>query len=380
MKLYQQILCLHFIFIFLHMAAYSGAQENWPSPEVEQMYRHTQEYMARGDLNDAVITYKQMITLAPDKTILYKELGNAFYLSGKFEAAEETLTTVCAKPQADPICYQLLALSQAAQKDPSEANKKHNQQDKKAIATLQKGLERFPLAGLLYHEKGKILSVEDKPEDALNAWLDGISKEPDYAPNYFEASLCYLKSKKVMWGLLYGEIYLDMQHDSVGDENIKNKLFAGYKTMFDGFAPEETPHFGKPQRVKTAKNFEEAVAEVYSRLTPVMSDGMSTENLTMVRVRFLMDWFSTYGNTYPFSLFSYDDTLVSYGRFDIWNEWIFGKAESVPEYDAWNTFHDGAITRTRAWQSAHLLHPAMQDNYNERNMDRLFEEKKNNKN
>jgi tetratricopeptide (TPR) repeat protein len=359
MKLYQQKLYLQLMLLF----TVSGlrAQEVWPAPEIEQMYRHAQEYMGRGDLNDAVITYKQAIALAPDKIVLYKELGNAFYLSGKFAEAEETLSPVCAKPEADTTCYRLLAASQAAQND-----------NKKALSTLQKGLLRFPLSGLLYHEQGKVFTLEEKPEAALNAWLDGIAKEPEYAPNYYEASLRYLDTKKVLWGLLYGEIYLDIAHDTAGDENIKNKLFAGYKTLFDGFAAEEAPQYGKSQSAKPAKKFEEAVMQVYSRLTPVVSDGISTENLTMVRTRFLMDWFSGYGSKYPFSLFSYQDSLVSYGRFDIWNEWLFGKAESVPEYNAWNTFHDGAISRTRAWQSGYLLHPVVQDSYNDRDMDGLF--------
>jgi hypothetical protein len=369
MKFNQQKLCLHFLLTL--MATYVSAQESWPTPEVEQMYHHAQEYMARGDLNDAVITYKEVIALAPDKIVLYKELGNALYLSGKFEAVEETLAPVCTKEAADATCYRLLAASQAAL---------YNR--KKAITTLQSGLVRFPLSGLLYHEQGKIYTLEDKREDALNAWLDGIAKDPEYAPNYYEASLSYLNTDKVMWGLLYGEMYLDMLHDTTGDENIKDKLFAGYKTLFEGFVTEEAPQYGKPKNEKPAKNFEEAVMQVYSKLTPVISDGISTENLTMVRTRFLMDWFSGYNSKYPFSLFSYQDTLVSYGRFDIWNEWIFGKAESVPEYDAWNTFHDGAITRTKSWQSEHLLHPVVEDGYNDRDRDRdgLFEEKKNSKN
>jgi len=353
-KLYPQ-------FLLLFLTSYVNAQENWPTPEVEQMYHHAQQYMARGDINDAVITYKQALILAPDKIVLYKELGNALYLSRQFESAEETLAPVCAKPVADATCFQLLAASQAAQKN-----------EKKATSTLQKGLERFPASGLLYHELGNVFSQENKPESALNAWLDGIAKDSEYAPNYYRAALSYLNTGKVLWGLLYGEMYLDMPHDTASDDSIKIKLFAGYKKMFDGFAADQTPQYGNAKREKPAKDFEEAVLRVYSGLTPVVSDGISTENLTMVRTRFLMDWFSSYSAKYPFSLFSYQDTLVKYGRFDIWNEWIFGKAESIPEYDAWNTFHDGAINRTRAWQSTHMLHPAPADNYNDRNMDGLF--------
>ena len=347
--------------MLLFTASFANAQENWPTPEIEQMYRHAQEYVARGDLKSAVTTYKQAISLAPGKIVLYKELGNTLYLSGKYEEAEQMLTPVYMKPEADATCYQILAASRAAQ-----GNKKE------AISTLQKGVTRFPLSGLLYHEQGKVLTVENKPGAALNAWLEGIAKDPGYAPNYYEAALTYMGSDKAIWGLLYGEMFLGMQHDTSVDEGIKNALFTGYKKMFDGFAKEDLPQYGENKTRKPAKNFEAAVLQVYSGLTPVVSDGISIENLTMVRTRFLMDWFSTYSGRYPFSLFSYQDSLVKLGKFDIWNEWLFGRAENVPEYDAWNKFHEGAITRTRDWQSKHLLHPTSQDSYNDRNMDGLF--------
>ncbi len=356
-KLYLQI-------VLLLTAKCAAAQEVWPNAEIAQMYRHAQEYTARADYSNAITTFRQALALAPGKALLYKELGNALYLSGKYREAEQTLTSVCATPDADAICYQLLAASEAAQGN-----------SKEALSALKKGLIRFPQSGLLYHERGEILSRESKMEGALNAWLDGIANEPVYAPNYYEAAATYLSTDKAMWGLLYGEMFLDLKHDTTNDSMLKSKLFAGYKSMFDRFAIEE-PQLGKTITQRPAKNFEEAVLRIYSQLTPVISDGIGTENLTMVRTRFLMDWFPTYGSKYPFSLFSYQDTLVKYGRFDIWNEWIFGKAESETEYKAWNTFHEGAITRTMDWQKTHPFHPSMPDSYNDRNMAGLFEKKK----
>ncbi len=341
----------------------ASAQESWPSPEVAQAYRHAQEYMVRADYNDAITTYKQAILLAPGKTVLYKELGNVLYLSGKYKEAEQTLTPVCAKSGADASCFQMLAASEAAQG-----------KNKEGLSTLKDGLKRFSSSGLLYHEQGNILFHENKKEAAVNAWLNGIAKEPAYAPNYYEATITYLGASKTIWGLLYGEMYLDMPHDTTNDSLLKGKLFTGYKKMFDGFAT-DAPQYGKSQTSKPAKSFEEAVLQTYSQLTPVVSDGITTENLTMVRTRFLMDWFSTYGNKYPFSLFAYQDTLIKYGRFDIWNEWIFGKTESETEYNAWNTFHEGAINRTIDWQTKHPFRPSIPDNYNNREMDGIFYKK-----
>lgn len=336
------------------------AQETWPSPEVEQMYRHAKEYMALGNLNDAIITYKHAISLAPGKMVLYRDLGNALFLSGRYNEAEQALSSVNSMPDADAQCYRILAASQAAQSD-----------FKSARATLKKGIGRFPDSGLLYHEKGMVSAIEKKPEDALNAWLDGIRREPAYPQNYYEAAHIYLNSDKVLWGLLYGEIYINIAHDTANMQDMKKMLFTAYKTMFDNIS-KDVPGYGKENPKVAVDNFSDAVRQVYASLTPVVSDGITTENLTMVRTRFVMDWFSRYNDKYPFSLFSYLDELIRTGHFDIYNEWLFGKAESVAEYASWNTFHEGDLARFSLWQNEHQLHPATRDFYNNRNIEGLF--------
>ena len=344
--------------VILFSATHVIAQPNWPSPEVEKMYRNAREYVAAGNFKDAIITYKQAIKLAPDVMILYRDLGDALSRSGNYDEAEKVLTPLLTKPGADVQCFLLLAQTHAARKN-----------TKSAIAALKKGVTKFPASGLLYHETGNVFYLEKKQEAALNAWLDGISKEPAFAENYFDAANIYLSADKVLWGIIYGEMFLEMQHDTTGDDALKNKLFKAYKTMFDNFAQGEAPQYGKPSKHTTVNSFESAVQQVYSSLTPVVSDGITTENLTMVRTRFLMEWGTTYSKKYPFSLFSYLDNVIRSGRFDMYNEWLFGKAESAAEYKAWNEFHEGDMQRFLQWKSAYQFTPARNDFYNDRNMD-----------
>jgi hypothetical protein len=108
-------------------------------------------------------------------------------------------------------------------------------------------------------------------------------------------------------------------------------------------------------RDQKAAGFESSVLSVYQMLTPVVSDGITTENLVMVRTRFLMDWFRQYGEKYPFTLFSYLDGLIRLGKFEIYNEWLFGAAESEVDYESWNQFHEGDIDRFLKWKETHGL-------------------------
>jgi len=331
------------------------AQEQWPSPEVEQMYDHARDDMAMGNFTDASVVYKQAIILAPDKMILYKGLGNAFYRLGNYAAAEQTLTPLIARPGADAGCYELLAACQAAQKEM-----------KAAMNTLSAGLHRFPGSGLLYHGQGVVCDLEKNKRDALTAWLEGIKSDPGYALNYYSTALYYLPTEKVTWGLLYAEVYLAMAHDTTGDQELKNNLLNGYKSFFTRLAGTEVPKYGTALTHKQPSTFEEAVDDIYSRLTPVVSDGFSVENLTMVRTRFLMDWFITWGNKYAYALFIYEDELIRAGNFDKYNEELFGKAENATEYDAWNQFHSGELVHFTKWNSEHHFVPAANDNtYND---------------
>ncbi len=360
MKLILQKLFLPFVILFISFIAMG--QEGRSSPEWEQMYTNAKRDLDHGNLEDAIVTYRQAIQLAPGNIILYKGLGKALYLNGKFKEAEQILTQLINETVTDEEFYRLLAASQTAQNE-----------TKSATVTLKKGLARFPGSGLLYHELGK--QYNNKPGAALNALLDGILKEPGYPENYYEAARVYLSSDKVFWGLLYGEIFLYMEHDTTGDDELKRMLFKGYKTMYGNLSQDALPEYGKAANKSPATTFEDAVMQVYSLLTPVISDGITTGNLTMIRTRFLMDWFPAYGDKYPFSLFSYEDNLVRSGHFDICNQWMFGKAENAPQYEAWNNFHEGDVARFLKWKAANKLHPLSNDFYNNRNMDELFNKK-----
>ena len=341
------------------------AQEGWPSPEIEQMYHHAQENAALGNYKDAIITYRQAIVLAPAKIILYKGLARTLYLSGNYIDAEQALLPLKDRTEADEECYDLLAASQAAQKNTNGAQ-----------ATIKTGLEHFPASGLLYHNEGHLFELEKKPEAALNAWLIGIHKDPAYPQNYHEAACQYMSTKDVMWGVLYAEIYLNIEQDTIGEAALKKMLFTAYKTMFDNIASGSIAEFGATEKQLPANTFIDAIQQTYRSLTPVVSDGITTENLTMVRTRFLMDWFANYSGKYPYALFTYQDYLLKNGLFDIYNEWLFGKAESVTEYNAWNQFHSGEIDIFLQKKHGHGLHPLITDVYNDQGMDGMIRRRK----
>lgn len=330
-----------FICLLLVLPSFVFGQTAWPSPEIGQMYRNADDDIARGNYKDAITICRQAILLAPHLPVFTNQMAVAYYLSGDYNQAETTLNKL-ERQECDTQCFRLLAASQAALKKIKQSEK-----------TMQSGIDLFPGSGSLYHEKGIICTLAGKEEEAINAWQDGMEHDPGFAPDYYDAATACISSGNVLRGLIYGEIFLAMKHDTVADTALKNKLYAGYQAFFEKIADN-----GKPDKKQQKTTFEDAVLKTYTMLTPVVSDGITTENLVMVRTRFLMDWFAGYSEKYPFPLFSYLDEMIATGHFDVYNQWLFGAAENSQQYDAWNRFHEGDMARFEEWKAANPFIPA----------------------
>ena len=116
--------------------------------------------------------------------------------------------------------------------------------------------------------------------------------------------------------------------------------------------------------------------DVFLQLAPVMSDGITAENLTMLRTRFVMEWMSNYAAKYPYSLFTYHDRLLREGQFEAYNQWLFGNAENQAMYRSWTQFNPNAIPGVTAWMHQNRYYPTASDFYNTKEIASLFSKKK----
>jgi tetratricopeptide (TPR) repeat protein len=346
----------------------ASGQESWPSPEAQQMYNQAKNYLSMGQFQQAIATYQQAIQLAPAKMVLYRDLGKAYFLTSNYSDAEKILEPVLKSDEADAQSYQIMASCYAA-----------SGEKRKARNTLQSGIERFPSSGLLYHDMGKMYEEENSLVYALEFWLDGIQHDPAYHINYYEAARMYMLTNKPVWAILYAETFLNIERHTQRADDTRKMLLDAYTRFFYDVPTGDVPKFGeaKKQQVAATASFEEAVKQTMMREAPAIRDGITPETLTMLRTRFLMDWFAKYAGRYPYKLFSYEDQLTRNGFFDIYNESLFGKAANPQEFDAWNKFHQGAGAQLEKWVSDNPLHPANTDFYNDKKVDEIFDKKKN---
>jgi tetratricopeptide (TPR) repeat protein len=359
------------IYILLLAATTTIAQGQtiaWPSPEVEQMYNEAREQNARGNLRQAITLYQQALQIAPGIMVLYRELGKAYSLAGANEEAQKTLEPIIKSGDADEQTFQALGTSYYA-----------SGSYRKAKSTFEAGVERYPHSGIIYNAWGKMYEEDKQEEEGLKTYIKGIEADPGYHLNYYDAAQAYMTTNKPVWAIMYGEMFINMEQQTTRSQETRTMLIRAYNRLFNAIAREETPRYGKKQdaTASSTNGFEEAVYSIYIKLTPVVADGMTTENLTMLRTRFLMDWYLQYAQKYPFTLFQRQDELIRDGYFDIYNQWLFGKAENAAQYDAWNKFHPDAMPDMEEWLKANKFQPTAADAYNTAQLNGIFLKKDN---
>lgn len=338
------------------------AQDAWSSPEVEQMYNNARSQMMQGNLNQAIITYKQAILLAPEKKVLHRDLAQAYYLSSQYDEAQATLEPIIKSGEADDHAYQTAAGCLIAQN-----------QSKKAKALLLDAIKRYPHSGILYNQLAKLQEQDGNQEAALTSWLIAIQQDPAYHISYYEAARMYMSTDKPVWAVIYAEIFLNIEQHTPRAEETKDMLLGAYMRLFTRMAGKNIPKYKSTNStINTVQGFEDAVYTTYLKLSPVVSDAINTENLIMLRTRFLMEWGKHYAGRYPFSMFSRMDDMLRNGYFDMYNQWVFGHIDNPQQFDAWNKFHSDALPKIEEWLKAHPYRPVAADFYNQMAIKGIF--------
>jgi tetratricopeptide (TPR) repeat protein len=332
---------------------------SWPSPEVAQMYRQAKEYLSKGAIQQAVTLFRQAIQLAPDVPLLYRDLGQALLLAREYNDAYKAVEPMLKNGKPEEQVYQVAGAALLGKGD-----------KKKARKMLEKGLEDYPYSGMLYNEMAKYHESEEEMADALANWLRGIEKDPAYHLNYYNAARIYSLTEEPVWTIIYGEIFVNMERETARSLEVRKMMMQAYRKLFASLGSKTA------KDLSMVRDFETAYLQTMLQVSPVVSDGINTDNLTMLRARFTMDWMKDWQSKYPLSLFHYHNRMLSDGVFEAYNQWLFGKAESPAEFESWTKFHLEAVPDYLDWLKTNAYKPTSSDFYNRENVKALFPKKK----
>ncbi|WP_374463875.1 tetratricopeptide repeat protein [Chryseobacterium sp.] len=146
------------------------------------------------------------------------EIALAYIRKEDYKSAILLLEKIKDYPNIDDYYYALLGNAYDYADNPEQA-----------IKTYDEGLKKFPSSGKLYLEKGVVLELQKKITQAIENYERGIKAQPSYPSNYYRVAKLFLNSNNMLYGLVYGEIFLNLERTTSRSQEMSQLLYDGYK-------------------------------------------------------------------------------------------------------------------------------------------------------
>jgi tetratricopeptide (TPR) repeat protein len=146
------------------------------------------------------------------------EIAYIYYQQQQYAKTLKLLKKIINSKWSQPVYYQLMGNSYDML-----GNRK------KAMATYQAGVKRFPaLSGCLFLEQGNMYRTDNNFDKALQLYEEGIKVEPQYPSNYFWAAVLYCASNYPCRGMVYGEIFMNLERHGERAASMSEMLYRTY--------------------------------------------------------------------------------------------------------------------------------------------------------
>lgn len=285
----------------------------------QEMHETAKSFMQQGDYTNAILVLNKATAADPSNIDITKDLALVYYLQKDNTKALETIKPVLDGDDADYQSYQI-------------AGNIYQQLEllKDCEKLYKKALKKFPDNGPLYNDYGELLWAQ-QDYNAIRQWEKGIEMDPSYSKNYYNACKHYYLTTDKTWSILYGEIFANMEPFGNRTLEIKRILLESYKKLFtDG---------SSVSSVAATNKFSESFLRIMKKQSSVVLSGITAETLTMVRTRFILDWYNEFDNKFPFRLFELQRQLLQDGTFEAYNQWLFGSVQNLTAYQSWTITH-----------------------------------------
>jgi tetratricopeptide (TPR) repeat protein len=304
---------LFFAFIIIAGTVFSQPQD------VKQLQETAKAFMRQGDYANANLVLTHALQQDPNNIQIVKDLALNYYLQKDNVKALETIRPLIEGDNGDDQSFQIAGNIYKAKEQLRECEKMY-----------KRGIKKFPNSGALYSEYGELLAYM-QDANAIKQWEKGIKMDPGFSGNYYNASRYYSLTPEKIWSIIYAEIFLNIETSSGRTAEIKNVLLDSYKKLFADIDITKSS--------KDKITFEQVFLQTMNNQSSVASRGINPESLTMIRTRFILDWYDSYAAKFPFRLFDYQHQLLQQGLFDAYNQWIFGAAQNLVAYQNWTSTH-----------------------------------------
>ena len=315
----------------------SLSMSSFAQDDPKKLYETAKNFMRVGDFDNAIIVLTRALAQDKDNLEMQKDLVMSYYYKRDYTKAVDGVKELVDRDDADVVVFQIAGNVYKALEQPKDCER-----------IYKKGLKKFPKSGPLYSEYGELLWAT-KDYSAISQWEKGIEVDPAYSGNYYNAAVYYFYTKDKVWSILYGEIFVNMESLGERGASMKEMLLKAYKEKLFS-----TADLMKDEE-KNKSEFAKAFLQTMSKESSLANKGLNPEVLTMIRTRFILDWYQTYAAKFPFRLFDYQQQLIREGMFDAYNQWLFGPVEDLAAYDNWTKTHNEEYTALNNFQKTRIF-------------------------
>lgn len=321
-------------FVIFLLFSFSLLSIQAQEPDAASLHETAKQFMRSGDWSNAIMVLNKALQKEPNQIQIQKDLALTQYYQRDFAGAKENIEKLLDREDADVQIYQIAGNVYKALGENKDCEKLY-----------KKGIKKFSESGVLYAEYGELLYMQQDP-DCMNQWLTGIEQDPGYASNYYFAAKSRYAQGSMIWALLYGEIFINLESYTKRTAEVKALLTEAYKKLFSGLSSGS----GSKQ-----SPFIEKVSRLLLKNQSVVASGITTESLIMLRTRFLLDWRNEFVSLYPYRLFDHHLQLLQDGMFEAYNYWIFEAAANLNAYESWMKTNAAAYQNFSRFQKSRLF-------------------------
>lgn len=309
-------LCLILLFPFVCLSQ-SGKQEALAKGQ------EAIRLMDNGQIGEAIKLLEEARALDPDNMDIPYEMGYAWYLAKEYQKTIDILSDLAKSRNASDLVFQLLGNAYDMIGKPE-----------KAIKTYESGLKRMPGSGKLYLELGGMHLVRQEYDKAIEYYEKGVEAEPGYPSNYYRLATIFLNSEEEVWGMIYGEIFMNLERNSARTAEISKMLYDSYKSEIQFTSDTSfTVSFSKNNIITLDKRklkipYGMAVYETTLTLSMLNEKKIDLSALNRIRTGFVENYYANkHDRNFPNVLFDFQRTMLKEGHMEAYNHWILMKGD-----------------------------------------------------
>lgn len=360
----KKILISFFLFALLCSGSIDLLFAQNESDEVNRLVETAVFKMDNGDFEESILILQKAEKLDPKSALVKYEMAYAYYLKKDYKKSIKILSKLIKRDDAVDYYYQMLGNAYDNNGDP-----------KKAIKIYGEGLKRFPESGKLYLETGTVYYNQEDYNTAISWYEKGVEADPRFPSNYFRLAHIFLHTDYEVWGMIYGEIFLNLESSSKRSSVMSEMLYSTYKNEITLGDTSKKVSFAKNvininYNLDKEGDILEQMQKAYERskdesLMPwanrvyekIILEAITEENeislasLNRIRTKFIDIYFEkAYNLDASIVLFDFQKQIKDAGHFEAYNYWLLSQG-NTEEFNKWLENNKDKIDKFAYWMN-----------------------------